>query len=56
MASNDGKKIASYDLIKSTYAQVGYGVIVPKKLIKRNIGAEQQDGITITDIKSGKTK
>ncbi|WP_291100619.1 MULTISPECIES: hypothetical protein [unclassified Flavobacterium] len=56
MASNDGKKIASYDLIKSTYAQVGYGVIIPKKLIKRNIGFDQIDGIEVTDIASGKTK
>lgn len=56
MVSNDGKKIASYDLIKSTYAQVGYGVIVPKKIVKRNIGADQNDGITVTDVASGKAK
>lgn len=56
MASNDGKKIASYNLIKSTYAQVGYGVIVPKNLIQRNIGPVDDDGIDITDIATGKTK
>ncbi|WP_127340731.1 hypothetical protein [Flavobacterium cupreum] len=56
MASSDGRKIASYDLMKSTYAQVGYGVIVPKKLVKRNFGADQKDGITVIDINSGKSK
>jgi hypothetical protein len=56
MASNDGSKIASYNLIKSTYAQVGYGVIIPKNLIKRNIGPVNDDGINITDVASGKTK
>lgn len=56
MASKDGKKIASYDLIKSTYAQVGYGVIIPKKLIQKNIGPVNNDGIYITDIVNGKTK
>ncbi len=56
MASNDGKKIASYNLIASTYAQVGYGVIIPKKLIPHNIGPVATDGIDITDVATGKTK
>ncbi|MEO7767972.1 MAG: hypothetical protein ABIS01_11120, partial [Ferruginibacter sp.] len=56
MASHDGKKIASYNLLASTYAQVGYGVVIPKKLVPRNIGPVSIDGIYITDIASGKTK
>jgi hypothetical protein len=56
MASNDGKKIASYNLINSVYAQVGYGVIIPKNLIKRNIGPVDSEGIYITDIATGKSK
>lgn len=56
MASNDGKKIATYNLINSVYAQVGYGVIIPRKLVQRNIGPVATDGIDITDVKSGKTK
>ncbi len=56
MASNDGKKIASYNLINSVYAQVGYGVIIPKNLVKRNIGPVDNDGIYITDVATGKTK
>lgn len=56
MASNDGKKIASYNLNNSIYAQVGYGVIIPRNLIKRNIGPVDNDGIYITDVATGKTK
>jgi hypothetical protein len=56
MASNDGKRIATYDLIKSRYAQVGYGVIIPKSLVKRNDGPVAGDGIDITEVRSGKTK
>ena len=56
MASNDGRRIASYNLVKSTYAQVGYGVVIPKKLVQRNIGPVADDGIDITDVASGKTK
>jgi hypothetical protein len=56
MASNDGKSLASYNLIKSTYAQVGYGVVIPKRLVERNIGPVATDGIDVTDVASGKTK
>ena len=56
MASNDGRRIASYNLVKSTYAQVGYGVVIPKKLVQRNIGPAADDGIDITEVASGKTK
>ncbi len=56
MASNDGKRLATYNLIKSTYAQVGYGVVIPKKLVGRNIGPVADDGIDIVDVASGKSK
>ena len=56
MVSKDGKKIASYNLINSVYAQVGYGVIIPKNLLKRNIGPVDSEGIYITDIRTGKSK
>ncbi|MEJ7767058.1 MAG: hypothetical protein WKF89_04560 [Chitinophagaceae bacterium] len=56
MASYNGKKIASYNLVKSVYAQVGYGVIIPRHLIQRNIGPVENDGIDITDIATGKSK
>ncbi|MBC8034648.1 MAG: hypothetical protein H7Y03_10910 [Chitinophagaceae bacterium] len=54
MASNDGKKVASYNLASSLYAQVGYGVVIPKKFVRRNIGPVDDDGIYVTDIASGK--
>lgn len=56
MASNNGKKIATYNLINSVYAQVGYGVVIPRSLVRRNIGPVADDGIDITDVKTGKTK
>ena len=56
MVSNNGKQIASYNLISSTYAQVGYGVVIPKNLVRKNIGPVGDDGIEITDIASGKSK
>ncbi len=54
MASPDGKKLGSYNLEKSSYAQVGYGVIIPKAQNSRNIGPVENDGIFITDAASGK--
>ena len=56
MASNNGKQVASYNLLASVYAQVGYGVIVPKKLIRRNIGPVDDDGIYITRVAGGESK
>lgn len=56
MASNDGKQVASYNLINSIYAQVGYGLIIPRSMVKRNIGPVENDGIYITDVASGKSK
>lgn len=56
MVSPDGKKLASYNLIKSTYAQVGYGVIIPSEKNSRNIGLQENDGVIITDVASNTTK
>lgn len=56
MVSADGKKLASYNLLKSRYAQVGYGVIVPDKFTSRNFGPVGNDGIYITDINSNQSK
>lgn len=56
MVSPDGQKLASYNLISSRYAQVGYGVVVPDNLTKRNIGPVETDGIYVTDIMSNSCK
>jgi len=56
MASNDGKKLASYNLLSSPFAQVGYGVMVPASQRRHNIGPVNDDGIYITDVATGKCK
>lgn len=56
MVSRDGKKLASHNLIKSRYAQIGYGVIIPKELAARNVGVPDNDGVFITETRSGKSK
>jgi hypothetical protein len=56
MVSRDGSFLASHNLINSRYAQVGYGVIIPKELTTKNVGPVASDGITVTDTKTGKSK
>lgn len=56
MVSPDGKKLASYNLEKSRYAQVGYGVVVPDRFTSRNKGVVDSDGIYITDVESNQCK
>ncbi len=53
MASPDGKKLLSYDLRKSRFAQAGYGVIVPDSAVTRNIGPVSDDGVYLTDLEDG---
>lgn len=53
MASADGTKLASYNLLASRWAQVGYGVVVPNAKAPRNIGPVASDGIDITTTKTG---
>ncbi len=56
MASLDGKKLASHNLVNSVHAQSGYGVILPDSLTDYNVGPVDSDGIFITDTKTGKTE
>lgn len=54
MVSPDGKQLASYNLIASRRAQVGYGVVVPEaSMPARNIGPVATDGVELTDVASG---
>lgn len=54
MVSPNGQQLASYNLITSRRAQVGYGVIVPESAMPpRNIGPVATDGVEITDVASG---
>ena len=56
MVSPDGNQLASHNLINSRYAQIGYGVMIPKELTTKNVGPVANDGITLTDTKTGKSK
>jgi len=56
MVSPDGKKLGSYNLAKSRYAQVGYGAMVPDAVALKNLGPVVTDGIYITDVATGKCK
>lgn len=56
MASADGKKLVSHNLVNSIYAQSGYGVIIPEKYRQRHHGLTDKDGIFVTDVASGQSK
>lgn len=56
MVSPDGNKLLSYDLYKSRFAQVGYGVIVPDSVAKRNIGPVTHDGVYVTDLNTNECR
>ena len=53
MVSPDGKKLLSYDLKKSRFAQAGYGVVVPDSEVSRNWGPVEDDGVYVTDLATG---
>ncbi len=55
-ASQDGKQLASYNLINSRHAQYGYGVVLPDEKTKHNLGPVSTDSIFIVDTESGKAK
>ncbi|MDO8542079.1 MAG: hypothetical protein Q7S40_16705 [Opitutaceae bacterium] len=57
MVSLDGRQLASYNLIQSPRAQVGYGVVVPESARPpRNIGPVADDGVELTDVATGKVR
>lgn len=57
MASPDGRTLASYNLIQSRRAQVGYGVVLPEEAMPpRNIGPVDRDGVELTDVATGKMR
>lgn len=56
MVSPDGTKLATHNLVKSRYAQIGYGVIIPNERVVKNIGPVATDGIDITDTRTAKVQ
>ncbi|MBI4623822.1 MAG: hypothetical protein HY736_11485 [Verrucomicrobia bacterium] len=54
MVSPDGRQLASYNLIVSRRAQVGYGVLVPEEAMPpRHVGPVGSDGVDLTDVATG---
>ncbi|MCY7351733.1 MAG: hypothetical protein LH606_13870 [Cytophagaceae bacterium] len=56
MASPDGTKLATYNLISSRRAQAGYGVVVPKDRVVRNVGPVEADGIDVVNTATGQAQ
>ncbi|KAA0992254.1 TolB-like translocation protein [Dyadobacter aurulentus] len=56
MVTPDGKQTASHNMINSVNAQSGYGVILPEKFRSKNSGVVNNDGLFVTDVKTGETK
>lgn len=54
--STDGKYAISPDLVKITIAQAGYGVHVPQRFIQPNINTPKDDGIFLTDLRTGASR
>ena len=55
-ASPDGRYLISANLTNSSRTQLGYGVLLPRDLPKRNIGPVEDDGFYLTDTRTGETK
>ncbi|MEO7599224.1 MAG: hypothetical protein ABIV50_09855, partial [Opitutus sp.] len=54
MVSPDGHQLASYNLVQSPRAQVGYGVVIPEAAMPpRNLGPVAHDGVELTDVATG---
>lgn len=53
MISPDGSLAASPCLLRTTHTQSGYGVVVPEEFLPKNTGAEDNDGVYLTDTFSG---
>jgi len=54
MVSPDGTRAASPCLLRTGLSQVGYGVIAPDEHLPRNRGASADDGVYVTDTRTGK--
>lgn len=56
MVSPDGKTLIAPNLARIWLVQPGYGVIVPPEHRVEPAGAQNDDGIFVTDVESGSTK
>jgi len=56
MVSRDGKRALSPCLLRTARTQRGYGVVVPPEMVPENRGATDDDGVFLTDTRTGETK
>lgn len=56
MVSPDGRWAASPCLLRTARTQAGYGVLAPPEAIPRNRGAPEDDGIWVTDTRTGRRR
>jgi len=54
--SRDGTALGSHNLIKSRRTQPGYGVIIPEDRVGRNVGPVADDGLYVTDVRTGQCR
>jgi hypothetical protein len=55
-ASPDGRWLISANMATMRITQPGYGVMIPKEHIRRNIGPATDDGFYLTDTQTGKSR
>lgn len=56
MASPDGTAAISPSLERTGLTQAGYGVLVPAERVPRNVGAPPDDGLYVTDLRTGECR
>ena len=55
-ASPDGRRLISANLTTMRKTQPGYGVCVPEKTVRRNVGPVADDGFYLTDTSTGEVR
>lgn len=55
-ASPDGRLIASASLDRMRRTQPGYGVVIPDDLVPHNFGLTSDDGLYVTDVRTGQRR
>jgi len=56
MVSRDGRTAASPCLLRTSLTQAGYGVVAPPEHVPRNHGAADDDGVYVTDTRTGQCR
>ncbi len=54
--SPDGRFAATTDPVRARFSQTGYGVVIPDHLVPRYDRPSEQDGLTVTDLRTGASR